>query len=160
MSLSVNPTAQAHPPHHAAPTRARAIVVDNSADYVDVVLALLDFHEFIDLVGRASNVDEALQLVEDLRPELVLVDLGFPGAYILITALARVGAFTGIQVVAMSEADSLPVQAPQLILKVRAFIRKTRFREEFPLVFRALLDVPWPSQRIASAKLGFGEGCS
>ncbi len=36
--------------------RVRAVVVDGSPTYLQAVCALLDFHEIVDLVGRAAKL--------------------------------------------------------------------------------------------------------
>ena len=162
MRTESNPIYQQHPGFsvYSAQHRVRVILVDGSEDSLDLVVALLDCHDFIDLAGRAANVDEAIQLAENLHPDLILIDLDMPGGQLLIASLALLEAFSGIKVVALSSQDSVPLQAPQLILEVKAFIHKERFRQEFPMVFHALFDAPRPSPRISAAKLSLGAGWS
>ena len=131
--------------------RIRAVVVDGSPTYLQAVCALLDFHEIVDLVGRAANFNESLQLVVDLRPDLILVDLNMPCVDFLIALMVLSGDASDMKVVAMCHEESIPLQAPSLILNVNAFIHKARIRQEFLSVFRALFELPTTSQRLLMA---------
>ena len=101
-------------------------MVDGSPTYLQAVCALLDFHEIVDLVGRAANFNESLQLVVDLRPDLILVDLNMPCVDFLIALMVLSGDASDMKVVAMCHEESIPLQAPSLILNVNAFIHEAR----------------------------------
>jgi two-component system NarL family response regulator len=79
--------------------RIRAVVVDGSPTYLQAVCVLLDFHEIVDLVGRAANFNESLQLVVDLRPDLILVDLNMPCVDFLIALMVLSGDASDMKVV-------------------------------------------------------------
>ena len=59
--------------------RLRVLVVDDSAYIRKVVREMLSSHPSIDVVGTARDGDEALELVERLRPDVVTCDLIMPG---------------------------------------------------------------------------------
>jgi DNA-binding NarL/FixJ family response regulator len=118
--------------------KLRAIVVDGTPAGIEVVSTLLDFHEVVDVVGRAANIDEAFELAINLRPDLILVDIEMPSANLLVTALILCNTFAGIRIIGLCEEKSIPVKAPGLILDVDAFIHKANFREEFQRVMDAL----------------------
>jgi len=118
--------------------KLRAIVVDGTPAGIEVVCTLLDFHEVVDVVGRASNIDEAFELAINLRPDLILLDIEMPSANLLVTALILCKTFAGIRIVGLCEENSIPARAPGLILDVDAFIHKANFREEFQRVMDAL----------------------
>lgn len=52
----------------------RCLIVDDSADFLDAARGLLE-SQAISVVGAASTSAEALRRVEELRPELILVDI-------------------------------------------------------------------------------------
>ena len=56
----------------------RVIIVDDSAVTRDAMRALLATSSDIELIGEATNGEDALRLVEQLRPEVVLMDLEMP----------------------------------------------------------------------------------
>jgi DNA-binding NarL/FixJ family response regulator len=56
----------------------RVLIVDDHPLTRDALATLLAGNDF-DVVGQASDGDEALDLAQELRPELVLLDLSMPG---------------------------------------------------------------------------------
>src|SRR5215467_9815437 len=58
----------------------RALVVDDSAYVRKVIKQMLGRSPFIDVVGVARSAEEALALVDELRPDVVTLDLIMPGA--------------------------------------------------------------------------------
>lgn len=122
--------------------KLRAVVADGSAEYLSVVCTLLEFHESVDLVGRAADSEEAIQLALKLRPDLILVDLDMPSAKLAISAINLCRGESGPRIIAMSSSDSIPAESSALILTVSAIVHKDNLREEFLTVLSALYDVP------------------
>jgi DNA-binding NarL/FixJ family response regulator len=52
----------------------RCLIVDDSASFLEAASTLLE-REGVDVVGVAANSGEALRLVEELRPDVTLVDI-------------------------------------------------------------------------------------
>ncbi len=127
-------------PLDCAPEKLRAIVVDPSRNAIDVVCDLLEFHHLIDLVGRASNADEALGLAFSLKPDLILLDVGMPHAHALVAAIMLSNDLPDVKIVALSAEDSVPATMVSLILDVSALIHKAKLKQEFPSVFHALFN--------------------
>jgi len=57
----------------------RVLVVDDSAYVRKVIKQILSRSPFLDVVGVSRNGEEALTMVEELRPDVVTVDLIMPG---------------------------------------------------------------------------------
>jgi two-component system, chemotaxis family, protein-glutamate methylesterase/glutaminase len=57
----------------------RTLIVDDSAFVRKVVREMLSRSPFIDVVGTARDGQEALEMVEELRPDVVTCDLQMPG---------------------------------------------------------------------------------
>jgi DNA-binding NarL/FixJ family response regulator len=55
-------------------TAMRCLIVDDSPNFLDAARNLLE-RQGMRVVGTASNSAEALKLVEDLRPDVTLVDV-------------------------------------------------------------------------------------
>lgn len=125
-------------PLHSAPSKVQAIVVDPSRDAFSVVCDLLEFHDLVDLVGRASNADEALGLAVSLKPDLILLDVAMPHAHALVAAIMLSNDLPDTKIVALSAEDSVPAGMVSLILDVSALIHKAKLKHEFPQVFHAL----------------------
>ena len=56
----------------------RVVIVDDSAYVRKVVREMLSRSPFIDVVGSARDGQEALQLVDELKPDVVTCDLVMP----------------------------------------------------------------------------------
>ncbi|HXW90386.1 MAG TPA: hypothetical protein VEK33_07545 [Terriglobales bacterium] len=115
--------------------RLRIVLADGSARSLDTVVAVLEFDEIVALVGRAQNLEQTIELVVSLRPDLVLMDIAMPSANLAIEAILV--SATETKIVGMA-ADSIPLEAPSLILSCSALIHKSRLREEFLPALHAL----------------------
>src|SRR5690242_4075849 len=58
--------------------RLRTIVIDDSATFLEVVCALLERDNELDIVARGTNGKEAIELVAKLHPDLVVMDVDMP----------------------------------------------------------------------------------
>jgi CheY-like chemotaxis protein len=123
--------------------RWRMIIADGTPRYLHTVRNVLEFHDRVDLLGRAANFEETIQLVANLRPDLVLMDIEMPSAMVAIAAIISTGA--DVQIVGMFNAG-IPLHAPGLILSVSAFIDKARLCNDFLLVLHGLLRGRAPSR--------------
>src|SRR6476620_11629589 len=56
----------------------RVLIVDDSAFVCKVVRQMLSRSPFLEVVGAAHDGEEALELVERLRPDVVTLDLNMP----------------------------------------------------------------------------------
>lgn len=61
------------------PTRIRVMLVDDHPLVRDGVAARLEATPDIQVVGEAGRADEALRLVRERRPDIVLMDIGMQG---------------------------------------------------------------------------------
>lgn len=58
----------------------RILLVDDHAMFRAGIRALIDAEERLDVVGEASNGDEAVDRVRELKPDVVVMDLSMPGS--------------------------------------------------------------------------------
>jgi len=130
--------------------RLSVVVADGSARYLDTVDAVEEFYEMVDLVGRATNFEETIELALSLRPDLVLMDIEMPSANVAIRAILMSTAET--RIVGVVAGDSIPLETPNLILSFNALLHQSRLREEFLPALEALYSYPafgsppvWPS---------------
>ncbi len=84
----------------------RCLIVDDNGGFREAARSLLEREE-IEVVGVASNSAEARSRVEELRPDVVLVDIALGGesGFDLAQALAREGGPKLILISTLAEAD-------------------------------------------------------
>jgi len=116
--------------------RLRLIVADGTPGYLDTVRNVLEFHDIVDLLGRAANFEETIHLTVNLRPDLILLDMEMPSAMVAIAAISTTAA--DVEIVGMFNA-CIPLHAPGLLLSVSAFMDKARFCTDFLPVLHALI---------------------
>ncbi|MCS7256757.1 MAG: response regulator transcription factor [Thermomicrobium sp.] len=63
----------------AGERRIRVLIVDDHDLFREGLRQLIETDETIEVVGEAASGQEALQLVEQLRPDVVLMDINMPG---------------------------------------------------------------------------------
>jgi DNA-binding NarL/FixJ family response regulator len=116
--------------------RLSVVVADGSARCLDTVSAMLEFEEIVDLVGRATNVEETIELAVRLRPDLVLMDIDMPSANLAVAAILLSSPYT--KMLGIAAADSIALEGPSVILSFSALLHQSRLREEFLPVLDAL----------------------
>jgi len=109
---------------------------------METVLVLLELHDSVDLLGRAANFEETVQLVVNHRPDLVLIDLDMPFANLLIPAII-LSANAPMTVVGMSA--SFDSHAADALLAVSALLHREHLSREFVSFVAAMYD--WPKFR-------------
>jgi two-component system, NarL family, response regulator DesR len=58
--------------------RTRVLLADDEALFAEALVVMLARDERIDVVGRACDGKEAVELAESLQPDVVLMDLAMP----------------------------------------------------------------------------------
>ena len=124
------------------PRKLRAVVVDDSPSYMEVICALLELDDLVDVVGRANDGADAIEAIAHLQPDLLLMDVQMPLLDGLTAASFVSKHFAMTKIVMMSAEDSLQLQAACLASGARAFIHKSKFREQFTHILRAVFDSP------------------
>jgi len=67
-----------HAPFAAEPRRIRVLLVDDHAMVRQGLRSVLDAYPDVDVVGEASNGEEAVEMTQQLRPSLVVMDINMP----------------------------------------------------------------------------------
>lgn len=60
------------------PRRTKVVVVDDQALLREGIAMLLDVDDAIQVVGKGANGSEAIELAEQLRPDVLLIDIRMP----------------------------------------------------------------------------------
>jgi DNA-binding NarL/FixJ family response regulator len=139
---------------YPATRKVRVVVADGSPQFLAVICSLLDLHEFVDIIGRAANFEETIQLAVNLQPDLILMDIEMPLANLAVAAITLSEALADMKLVGMCEANAIQLQASSVIPTFSALIHKEHLQEEFCSVLDALDRYPGASNRMP-AQPGF-----
>jgi DNA-binding NarL/FixJ family response regulator len=83
-------------------TKVRVVLVDDHAVVRRGLAGLLGSADDIEVIGTAADGDEALTVVRDLRPDVVLMDLQMPGTDGVAATRAIVAEELGVQVLVLT----------------------------------------------------------
>jgi len=59
--------------------KIKVLLVDDHAIMRDGIKALLSIHDDIEIVGEASEGKEAIEIAQELMPDVAIMDIGMPG---------------------------------------------------------------------------------
>jgi DNA-binding NarL/FixJ family response regulator len=118
----------------------RVLIVDDDTAFLEAVAALLATLEGVELVGTATDGDEAVERVRELQPDVVVTDVDMPRLDGVEAArLIRLESpATQIVIVSGSEvrAHVLGAQTAGAV----AYLRKENFALDLPVVLDSLRD--------------------
>jgi NarL family two-component system response regulator LiaR len=60
-------------------SRIRTLIADDHAVVREGIVAMLSFHDDIEVVGEASDGLEAVRLADELQPDVIIMDISMPG---------------------------------------------------------------------------------
>ncbi len=118
--------------------KIRTIVVDDTDVVLDVICALLESTGPVEIVGRATNGIEALEMVSALSPDLVVMDINMPKLDGIQAARLLAQHYPDLKVVLMSANDSPKVREQCRETGVHGFASKITFRQDFMLALNGL----------------------
>jgi len=104
--------------------RIRVLVVDDHTLVRDGIRALLGLVADVEVVGEATNGKEALEKVEELAPDVVLMDLAMPimGGLEATRRIRR--QFPATKVLALTQYDDSEYVVPVIEAGARGFVTK------------------------------------
>jgi len=114
----------------AAGQKIRVVLVDDIAQTRETIVRTLRFQEGIEVVGTASNGRQAIQLVHELRPDVVLMDVNMPDMD-GIAATARIKRdLPNTEVVILTVQDDLDYLRRSMLAGARDFLSKPPMIDE------------------------------
>jgi CheY-like chemotaxis protein/anti-sigma regulatory factor (Ser/Thr protein kinase) len=137
-----------HAPLHPPPGNTiRLVLVDDHTMVRQGLRSLLESYEDVMIVGEGSNGEEAIELVEQLRPALVVMDLNMPKkngieATAMIKARFPETVVIGLSVQAGEEARRAIINAGGAVL-----LTKEAAVDELYRTIREVLDAPVSSSK-------------
>lgn len=116
----------------------RVFVVDDSPLSVQTICSFLETQENVAVVGTASNGRQALERVEALRPDLVLMDIQMPEMNGLEVTVRLRRDFLTTRVVIVTVHDSPAVRFTARASGAHGFVDKNRLCQELPAEIQRL----------------------
>jgi DNA-binding NarL/FixJ family response regulator len=127
-------------------------VVDDSETILHAICSLLDYHNLVEVAGRAESGTQAVDAVLELKPDLVLMDADMPGMSGLRTALLLSQMAPGTEVILMSMDTSPRFRAACAGCGAKAVIYKPRFLRELSALLERPLRLGPRTEAIAQAE--------
>ncbi len=118
--------------------KIKVLVVDDHTIVRHGIYALLGLMSDIELVGEAVNGREALEKVEKLMPDVVIMDIAMPLMDGLEATRRICKDFPGTKVIALTQYDDREFVFPVIDAGARGFISKTAASSELASAIRAV----------------------
>lgn len=119
------------------PRKLRAVLADESREYMEVVLNLLELHEHVDLIGRAANLAETVHLVLNYEPELLLLDLDMHLANLVVPSV-HLSSRSIVRIVGLFIDETISLRHMHCLTGISQLVHRKRFRQEFLSAIDAL----------------------
>jgi signal transduction histidine kinase len=107
----------------SGPARIRVLVVDDNDGFRESLLSLLETGD-LEVVGEASSGLAALEAVEHVRPDVVLMDVGMPGLDGIETTRRLKAAHPELGVVALSGHEDQDIVRDMLVAGANGYVLK------------------------------------
>lgn len=105
-------------------SRIRILIADDHAIVRAGIRVLLQLHPDFDVVGEAAEGYEALKLVQERQPDVVLMDIGMPGMDGLAATHAIVNAHPGVKVLVLTQHENREYVLPALKAGAAGYVLK------------------------------------
>lgn len=119
--------------------RTQVLIVDDHTLIRDGLRALLAMATDIEVIGEATNGREAIDMVRELGPGLVLMDLAMPIMGGLEATRRIRKEFPGVQVLALTQYDDRDYIVPVIEAGARGFISKMAASTELCAAIQAVI---------------------
>ncbi len=114
--------------------KIRVVIAEDQAMVLGALAALLEMEEDIEVVARARNGNEALRIVQQVRPEIFITDIEMPG-------------LTGLEVAAELKRRNFPVR----VIILTTFARAGYLRRALDAGASGYLLKDMPAEQLADA---------
>jgi DNA-binding NarL/FixJ family response regulator len=128
----------------------RVIVVDDSREFRGLLFSIIHSRPELQVIAEACNGEEAVQKIEKLRPDLVLLDLGLPILNGFEVARIIHGTAPQSKIIFVSQESSADVVDEALSLGAYGYVLKSDVESELLRAVSAVLQgKPFLSKTLA-----------
>jgi DNA-binding NarL/FixJ family response regulator len=118
----------------------RILLVDDFERWRRFVASLLEENPKLRIIGEASDGLEAIQKTQDLRPDLIILDLGLPKVN-GIEAARQIRKLTpASKIIFLSQESSADVVREALSLGAQGYVMKTKVRSDLLAAVEAVIE--------------------
>ncbi len=113
----------------------KVLLVDDNPEFISAAQRLLSLDPEIRIVGKASSGEQALKMLNEQRPDLVLLDIAMPGLNGLETAKKIKEGTTVPKIIILTLYENAEYRDVAKTLSLDGFISKTDFGTKlYPLI--------------------------
>ena len=127
--------------------KIRVMIVDDVSETRENVRKLLQFESDVDVVGVARTGKEAIQLSQDLNPDVVLMDINMPDMDGISATEAIRAKQPAVQVIILSVQGDQNYMRRAMLAGARDFLTKPPMGDE---LISAIRRAPWASKMLVS----------
>jgi two-component system chemotaxis response regulator CheY len=109
-------------------SKKKILVVDDSSFSRAMLKKIIDSTDYAEVIGEAANGDEAVEAYQELKPDLVTMDIIMPqkGGIDAIKEILEIDSSASIVIVSTINEETLGHETPK---EIKGFVRKP-FKEE------------------------------
>ncbi len=115
------------------------LLIDDNPTFLGIVQRFLQSEEGIKVVGAVESGEEAIGLVHQLKPDIVLTDLAMPKVSGMETILRLRAAWPKIGVIALTLLDTAAYRQAALTAGADAFVPKDNLNTELLPTIRQVM---------------------
>ena len=118
----------------------RIVVVDDFRGWRQTVCKIVEQLPDFEVVGEAADGEEAVQLAEQLKPDLIVLDIGMPKLNGVEAAKRIFHVSPASKVIFLSQENDLDTIQAVLSLGASAYVNKIQARTQLPGAITTALD--------------------
>lgn len=121
------------------PSRIGVLVVDDFEQFRELISSILEESQDLKVIGEAADGLDALQKVEELKPDLILLDIGLPKLDGIAAARRIRSILPEAKIIFVSQDASLDVVREALNIGARGYVIKADAAGEITTAVEAVL---------------------
>ena len=136
--------------------KIRVLIVDDLSETRENVRKLLQFEADIEVIGQASNGEQAIEMARAKRPDIVLMDINMPGVDGIGASQTITQAIPGVQTIIMSVQSESDYLRRAMLAGARDFLMKPFSGDEVGAAIRRVYESRPAVQAAPAAAVGAG----